>query len=222
MIALCNVHHAHADGGSFPKTLLRNLKLKASAAGPVSSRLPWSRERTLFQLGSNWAASPVVGMDFPLLTLRGISIIESGWRDGFTSFNVDVRRDHDVPLFNMVENDWVLHNQWDDFEAPPQGRSLFMNSKAHGIWLRLEFSVSTTEKVDKELGYVHFSGRGGLGPMEVAVCKISGHLKWPREVGFTPTKFTFGKGSHFSNCASFGPIQVLLCRMARVARPSTD
>jgi hypothetical protein len=121
MIALCTLHHPHADGDAYTKDQLRQFKEEGVAqAGVVQSRFNWLRSRLLVHVGGNHYVDT-----HDILRIKGQPIL---WfsRDEVGHWLLNMRGVSQVaePRFAMQENFWVVHGNQEDLECAPSGKLL--------------------------------------------------------------------------------------------------
>jgi hypothetical protein len=137
MIALCQNHHAQAEGGAFTAEQLRSMK-KSTPPEDVKGRFSWMRNNLVVVAGNGvlFYQNPV------LLQVSGQDAV---WinrdQDGHLLLNIDNLplggRTGDLTLHN---NDWTAFNRTrlQDLLSPPGGRSLDVRYQ-NGDRLYLEF-----------------------------------------------------------------------------------
>lgn len=135
MIALCLHHHKEADVGTYSNSQLRDLK-KTGKQQTIKGRFNWKRERTLIIAGSNYfIGSPII---------LEVNKVKQIWFEKDENSNDVVNMDlysHDGRLvFQMRNNDWIVHPDFEDIESPPSAKWLKIRSKKFRVSLDLEFS----------------------------------------------------------------------------------
>jgi hypothetical protein len=199
MIALCGKHHPLADGGAFTKEQLHAWKVAKREVTAVSATVHWRRESAVFRLGGGIC----VGVPI-ILTLGGKRAI---WLtkadDGNELLNFDLHSADGSIAFEMRDNVWTAHPNWDDIEVPPQGRSLDLRADRLGIRLSLQFRNGSEEEVTRligERGLELLARTSGDLPKtlpynRMLICEMEGELPWPHRIKLTPTHVLWGGAS---------------------------
>lgn len=152
MIALCSLHHPHADGGAYTKQQLREFKANATASQSiVQSRFNWLRSRLLVYVGGNHYLDT-----HEILKLQGQKILWfSRDEEGHWLLNVRGLSQTPEPRFKMQENFWLVHGNQEDLECPPSGK-LIRVKYPNGDEFSVEFhELSDTSEIFRRYPNAH-------------------------------------------------------------------
>src|SRR6266566_5587072 len=146
MIALCQTHHDHADGGAYTIEQLRGLKQKDKSKNididKENAEINWMRHDLLAVVGGNfYSKSPTL---FQYDNNRVIWFERD--EQGYLLLNIDLSPLTDKPRISMRNNYWGenLGNPI-DFECPPSGKRILARYD-NGDKLMIRFDEIKTEK----------------------------------------------------------------------------
>ena len=136
MIALCLAHAKMADGGSWTKDQLRQMKrFPFLQGGEVAGRLEWLRQDVILRFGGLTCVRPKVIVEIAGKPLIWVSR-DSG---GNMLLNMDIPMSNGTPLLRMESNDWQVFGSIANLEAVPGGRSIQVEIPTAGFALTMEF-----------------------------------------------------------------------------------
>ncbi len=139
MVALCLGHHKQADAGAFSPDQLRAMKQRGrqTTSDPVFGAFNWRREQLVVRAGGMTGVGCRVLLQFGDADAIWLSTDEHGNE----VLNLDLFAADGSLVFSMRENDWVIHDDLDDVECRPSGRSLILRVGPRRIALALEFEA---------------------------------------------------------------------------------
>jgi hypothetical protein len=112
MIALCQAHHAEAEGGRWSRDELKEYKTNPPQLAKIAKDFLWRiGPKLLFRLGGNYATS-----DRHVIVLNGRPILSQERSDeGLALFSLDVFAQDDKLLLQVVENSVSVESlgMWD-------------------------------------------------------------------------------------------------------------
>jgi hypothetical protein len=185
MIALCLQHHQEADVGTYTGSQLRRLKQAQRTVDRVEGRFNWKREKTLFICGGNYFLNCEVA-----LRIGRVDVVWFTKSDEYFDLcNIDLSSADGQLTFSMRDNDWQVVPSVDDVEAPPSARKLSVRSKRHDVSLNIEFYEAAPSDLRTKIDSPFADGLVSmLGEGPALVCEMSGKVRWPKSVDFSPTQ----------------------------------
>lgn len=150
MIAICAEHHAKADAGAYTVEQLRELKKGGHADVRVSGAFDWMRREMLTVVGGYYSREGPVALEVRDHPVIGFT------RDpeGYKLLNLELPS-LGPPRLKVVENDWELLGDPDDFACPPNGRVIDARY-ANGDRIRVEFFNVRNRRMARERIHEHF------------------------------------------------------------------
>ena len=103
MIALCPLHHHHADAGAFTRDQLRALKTVDHGPGILGARFEWMRHELLTVVGGNFYFETPIAVQ-----IQGTSVVWLRREDRIgLLLNVNMPTTSDRPRMVIVDNWWI-------------------------------------------------------------------------------------------------------------------
>ena len=135
MIALCGLHHPHADQGAFTVAQLRDFKATGGERNrEVGARFEWMREDLLTVVGGNFYFDTPVPVRFRSNNVLALTRDERG----YLLLDTNMLSTSGDPRMTIQENFWIVLGDPLDLDCPPHGR-LVSAEYANGDRLRVEF-----------------------------------------------------------------------------------
>jgi hypothetical protein len=139
MIALCSAHHKKADGGSYTKEQLHQLKGNSVQAEKVRGQFDWLRNDLLAVVGGNFFHEVL-----KIVVIDGREVVWFRRDDeGYLRLNIRMLSLDCVERALIKDNIWMNIGDPIELHSPPQGKELRIKYQ-NGDYLNLKFRVLKT------------------------------------------------------------------------------